>query len=320
VHSFPTTLPGFGCTDDQAFGPCSGLICHSQELFHGFTHSQGDFDDFDDPEEHAFVNDFICHSGKARPMNAKPKGKKKKQHVPQHVSDAHIKRVISTLAETKSIQFTSSENVFGYNAAAQGLCSIQLTPTSGMLNITQGTGEGDRIGNKVRVKKVKLNYVLVTAPIDATYNVTPKPQDVRMMITYNKQSKVLSPPAGQFFDAGDSSNAPTSNLLDMVAAINTEYVGCPKEWRHKVGCQTSPHPNTLDNNDYKLNEIRSLDITKFYPKTLTWNDTSSVIMEQSKWLTFLLAPADGSAIDTSGTSTFKPLFFYWCINLEFQDY
>jgi len=189
-----------------------------------------------------------------------------------------------------------------------------------MLNIAQGLGEADRIGNQVRVKKVTLSYVLVSNSLDATYNVTPKPQDLRMFIAWNKQSKVLSPPAGNFFDAGDSSTAPSSTLLDMVSFINKEYIGVSKDWRRKLGCQSYPHPNVLDNNDYKLNVIETMDLTSSYPKTLTWNDTSTVIMEQSKWLCFLIAPADGSAVDTSGNSTFKPLLFYYSINLEFQDF
>jgi hypothetical protein len=246
--------------------------------------------------------------------------KSKKNSRPPVSLDRHIRNVVSGMAETKRIQFSQIANVYGYNAAAQGLCCFQLTPTSGMLDITQGTGEGQRVGDRVRVVKATLNMVLVANPLDATYNTSGHPQDVRMMILYNKQSKVLSPPAGSLFDNGNASAAPTSNLLDMVNFINTEYVGVQKDVHFKIGAQTFPHPNQIDNNDYKLNVIRSFDITKQYPKELTWNDTSTVIMEQSKWLTFLVAPADGSAIDTSGTTTFKPLSIAYSINLDFQDF
>lgn len=232
-----------------------------------------------------------------------------------------IKKTVIAMAEAKKIQFSQTANVFGYNAAAQGFCSFQLTPVNaGSLNIVQGTGEADRIGDKVRVKKVTLSYVLQAGPLDASFNTVPAPQDVRMIVCYNKQSKVLSPPAGNFFDAGDSSAAPTSNMLDMVNFVNSEYIQVHGDWRHKVGVQTFPHPNTKDNNDYKLNAMKTIDITKWYPKTLTWNDTSGVIMEQSKWLQILVAPADGSAVDTVGLTTFKPLLISYAINLEFTDF
>lgn len=268
----------------------------------------------------SYYNGNVFHGPAKRVRFQKQTGKPRRYKSGKGAFNRAVKSAMVQMAEKKHIQYAVQTNVFGYNAAAQGLLQLQLTPTAASLNIAQGLGEADRIGDKVRVKKVTLKYVISAGPLDATYNAVPAPQDVRCLITWNKQSKVLSPPAANFFDAGDSSAAPTSNMLDMIQSPNSEYVGVHADWTHKVGVQTYPHPNTTDNNDYKLNVIKSLDITKFYPKVLTWNDTATVIMEQSKWLTLLVAPANLSAIDTSGTTTFKPLFMNYVIDLSFTDF
>lgn len=266
-----------------------------------------------------FNGKFIpLHKRKAHNAGVRKRNAARRARKPAMTFAKKVKSVIKKMAEHKTIQYSTQANIFGYNAAGQGLLQFQLTPVSGMLNITQGTGQADRIGNQVRVVKATLKYVLSAAPIDATYNVTAVPQDVRFMITSNRQSRVLSPAVSTFFQNGDSSAAPTSNMQDMIQFVNKDMTTVHKDWRHKVGANNYTATSS-DNNDYRLNVMKTVDLTKYYPKVLTWNDTSTTISEQSKWLTILMAPANLSVIDTTGTATFKTAFINYIISLTFED-
>lgn len=185
--------------------------------------------------------------------------------------------------------------------------------------IAQGTGQGDRVGNKIRVKKAWVNLALTTNPVDSIYNPNPIPYNVRLVFASNRQSKVLAPPLANFFQAADSSTAPTGNIYDVISDINRDFVVVKKDVHVKLASQDFASGYVPTNNDYHLNYLKTFDITSMIPKVIEYNDSNNTPMTQSTWLTILMGSALGGNYD-SGNTTFKPANIYMEINLEYVDF
>lgn len=239
---------------------------------------------------------------------------------------AKVKKVLFKAAEHKNVTYQSSTTLGNY-AGGASLTQFRLTPSSGQMNIQQGVGQGDRIGNKVKVVKATLSYVIVPLPFDVTSNPQPVPYEVRLMIGKNKTDELQAPSLTNIFQFGDSSGAPTGNLLDMIAPFNKDVCSVQKVISHKVGYQqygggagNSSYPTNVQsaqywsNNDFKMNVKKVVDITKFFPASLQWNDATSTPTWDSVWLTAFLSAADGGVSTSS-----QPCGMTYVINVVYVD-
>lgn len=196
----------------------------------------------------------------------------------------YVKTAMSKQIEDKRTYYNGGSplNITSYVNTASSLGGYPLTPFANNMQILQGTGQADRIGNVIRTKKLILNYVLYPAIYDATTNPYPVPQMVKIWIGYFKGNPNAIPTDySRFFQTGNTAAAPTSNLDDMMKPINTDAWVIKKSFIHKIGLASNTGSGGvitygyMANNDYNLNAINKVDLTSCCVKTLKYNDSIS---------------------------------------------
>lgn len=211
----------------------------------------------------------------------KPLRKKapKKPTVSESVK-SYVNKVVHSNIEDKCVQINGGYS-FGNVLESTDMNAYPMCPLSAYWSITQGVGQGGRIGNVIKTRKVYLNYVLRPLIYDATTNPFPQPQEVQLMLGYVRNTPSFAPVAGdiqQLFQAGSSVTAPVGSLRDLISVINTDYWVIKKKWTHKIGYASSTGTGSnannqyFANNDFRLNVVKRLDITKFIPATHMFND------------------------------------------------
>jgi hypothetical protein len=221
--------------------------------------------------------------------------------------------------EKKCKSISSSSYVLGYGGGS--VLNIQLTPNTGYLAISQGTGQGDRIGNRIRPTKAMFRGMLYPKAYDATYNAAMVPYDVRLTVLKNKVNPVgTSPDTSTLFQSGDTVAAPTGGLSDMMSPFNLDANIAFTSRRCKVG--TAGYTGTgafaagqyYQNNDYKLNQAIEIDLLPYIPTTIDYLDTSTTPSSYSLYLNVLIAAANGAI-----SSELRPLQMDWTIIYEYVD-
>ena len=232
-----------------------------------------------------------------------------------------IKRIIHSQIENKiAIKQEILKTVTSYVNNTSLLC-LPMIPYN---EIVQGLGQSDRIGDTIKTQKCYFNFALRPAPYDATYNFIPLPQSVIIMFGKVKNAKPQKPISTDFsklFQYGNTSQSPQNRLLDNVLPINKDYFTVYKKLVIKIGNSTvngtgaNLAASYYANNEYKLNCSMRLDITKFMPKTVKFNDTTAQPTNDGLWMWAWCNNADGTA------NTFDPIpiLMDYCIEYIYED-
>lgn len=231
-----------------------------------------------------------------------------------------VNRMIHKNIENKIEQFSSQNNIISSYAYNTSLFVLSCIPYN---QILQGLGQGDRIGNTIRPRSVYFNYVLHPIPYAAVGNPSPVPQDVMIFFGKVKNSRAQQPISTDFaklWQAGDSSRGPFSTTLDMIQDVNKDWFTVYKIMRHKVGTANtqgtggSATAQYYANNDYKFNVVRRLNITKYVPKVIKFNDTTAQNTNDGLWMWAMCVNADGTT-----NSTYTPLYMDVTLNFSYED-
>ena len=258
------------------------------------------------------------------------KHSKKTQKVSATVK-RYVKRAIHSTLENKRFTIETADTLAASSNATnfQAGNIWQLTPssaTNSWYTIAQGTGEGSRVGNEINLRSAHFRYVMYPLAYNVTSNPTPKPLDV-MLFIFSVKRGVLSNTVldawnifnTNIFANGSSSNGTTNNLFDAVSVFNSDVVTLHHRRIIKLGANS----NILQtggsagfaNNDYKYNAMGTINISKYLPKKITFNDSDS--NSTSKQVFLIISPmnADGTTI----ASTAFPLAVYSGLDLKYED-
>ena len=199
-----------------------------------------------------------------------------------------------------------------------------MTPYTGYLTISQGIRQSDRIGNEIKVRKVMLRYILRPTPYDISSNPAPVPTHVEMYLGRTRIASGDQPIAADFnflFQNGASSLAPVGSINDLVSETNKDYFTIKKRWSHKLGFASNtgtggvPQAGYYSNNDFKMNVIKKLNITKYYPKTLKFNDTTNVVQGPGLFLWYQAVHAGGAI---NGSTVLPANITFW-LDIQYED-
>lgn len=146
-------------------------------------------------------------------------------------------------------------------------------------NIAQGVGQANRIGNKIRLKKLVLRgQISVNAE-----NLTAAASDacnVKMwIVSFKERPNDSNLPYAEavtsstFFQNGNSSLGMQGEPIDHFLAVNDDQVRLYKTRMYKIG--TSLAPGSAGNNDYMLTRSFRIDLLPYMNKRLVYQDTSS---------------------------------------------
>lgn len=237
-----------------------------------------------------------------------------------------MQRQIDKQAERKVAAYQGTVTIGGFNSTNfNANQSRNLTPTtSNAISIAQGTGQGDRIGNKISVKKATLKMTSWVLPYNAISNQVPTPFVMDVHIYTPKLA--LGPPSqstlGNYFQFGDTSVAPTGNVVDLNYDANGDAYTEYKRVNFKLGYAAFvANPGGLgpngyySNNDSEMFDVRSIDLTPYFPKTIDWSDTTAAPYSKSVCMWLQCVAQDGT---TNNSGTFSAQANYQVI-LEYTD-
>ena len=238
----------------------------------------------------------------------------------------YVKSTIHANIENKIENFTEDFSFSSINA--NGILWVApLLPTSSSvagIQIPQTVGQGGRTGNQVRTRKLIFRYVLTPQAYDATFVPQPQPCMVRMYFGYIRGCRTIAPDATQlsnFFQAGSSTEPFGGNLTDMIRPYNRDlfHVCCMRT--HKIGnavifaATANPAADQqFSNNDYALNAMGSIDLTKYVPKTLKFNDATNT-PDTGLFVWFNSVYADGNLTVDNAAQT----RCFYSIDYEYED-
>lgn len=186
-----------------------------------------------------------------------------------------------------------------------------VSPSSaGVINVASGTGNGQRIGNKITTKR--LIHVLTLTPAAqaiGSVNPTPLPYYIRVYWVKRKGNTINAPGTAQltttatanFFEigAGLGTAGFTGDLIDMGKFVNKDDYVYLTHRDYKLGPaintqQASTTFSNYANNDFKFTIVDRVDLTKYCPKTILYDD-DDVSTQPTIYCICQIVPADGSA-------------------------
>jgi len=236
-----------------------------------------------------------------------------------------VKRVVRNMAESKQVCLPFSMFPLSLRDTSQALTDnvIALGPTSSTqqsLQVSQGTSNSTRIGNRVTTRKVLLKYQMTPAPYDATFNYTPRPVFVRLWFVkskINSTSNLLpsqivgAPPApARLFEQSNTTTGLQGTLGDLQRKVSSDsftYMGVRTfklGFSNYGGTEGASSASLVAanqmfaNNDFKLSYFGTIDCTKWHSKTVKWNDAGEVTTSWLFCIVQVLA-ADGATLGLS---------------------
>lgn len=239
------------------------------------------------------------------------------------------------MAEVKTEQHT----VFDYPIKAINdvqfyLNCYPLSPNGFGVSLSQGTGQSDRIGNKVNTKRVMLRAFLTPAPYDVTINPIPQPIVVTMWIFRTKDRPNVCPNSSavgalyttEFFENNNSQQGFQGTLADLMFTTNRTKITLLKKKEFKLGfseywgtndAPLDPVKNAFQlfaNNDFKMCHRIKMDVTKYVKKSFTYNDTSTTPSEAGTWLLWTWHCGSGELSDA-----YRPAAVSQYLDYSFTD-
>lgn len=233
------------------------------------------------------------------------------------------------VTKTREIKHAFKNQIFdfgSYNAPndtfTQTWKVISLAIDGGGLGIPQGVGDGQRIGQDIRIKKVMLRANFLPVPVTGE-NVIPRPQIVKVYFGYSKPQLGISrgelPSAAlDFFKVGASNAAPQGDVRDLNKTINNDLYTIVKKSRNiKIGnsryFQSQLPDQDFNNNDFDLFRTYNVDLTKFYHKVQKFNETDTGSSNRGLYMYV-------TCVDANGTqSSYLPMQMSYELCISYSD-
>lgn len=214
--------------------------------------------------------------------------------------------------ELGSIRTATTVNMGCANATTFTTQIRCLTPNQAAQNgieINQGTGEGDRRGNEIKVRRGLFKMLITPLPYNATTNTNPMPFIFKYWVISIRQgfaSNTVTNVQGMqndFFDAGNAAAGMTYTTADFINPINDDKYIVHKSGERKVFWQEyigTGGPGAVagngTSNDFKAFARVTVDYTKYIPRRIRYVDGSVAPSSKCVWLVFACYRFDGTVL------------------------
>lgn len=191
-----------------------------------------------------------------------------------------INKAISRQAETKVVVFSGAQIPVNCNAAIP-VGNINPMP----ILMAQGPAYGQRIGNKITIRKILLRgYATVATNASSPYPVSSLAQfNLRMFMGFVKSTPTSLPTAADMatlLRSGGSGSPFGNDLLSLMKPVNKDWWNIKRQKQFKIGLSSGNGATSVfqgwQNNDYRASQRFSMDVTKCYPKVIRYLDNVSV--------------------------------------------
>lgn len=256
-----------------------------------------------------------------RTVSAESGVKRVRKNPKPNLSVSNVRRLVAkeilNKAE-KKVFIQTNINVGVQTANGSSPTSVYLTP-----NTSQGTGDQQRIGNRIRVTNGQITGFVNLLPYNAVTNSSAPPIWVKMWLcSYIRQntSTVGSTDATtSFFQASGGTNGFNGSMQDLVAPVNQDSWKLYETRTIKLGVANTNATQPASTGAWLDSSSMSVQFQFAIPAEhctqLSYNDTASTIAtNKNLWLFVQAVPADGS-----GGGGQAPVEFHITNFQEFTD-
>lgn len=195
-------------------------------------------------------------------------------------------------------------------------------PIGSCIDILQGTGQSSRIGNVLRTKRAILKGVIYPNPVSAS-NPSPKCVEVVMWIFKMKQINTgglimdaETMANSRFFQDNNGATGLTGDLINIIQSPNQDTVTILHKRTFKVGYSSGSLSGNLANNDFKYNQKFSINVTKYLPKVVKYDDNDTDPSIKHTYCLMVPFYADGTV---NAEQQFNPATCQWELNYVYED-
>lgn len=222
---------------------------------------------------------------KKRSYKPRPKMAKKKYTV-----RSLVRREIKRMAEDKLIQTDLGPyNMYQYIDAAT---TYNLLPT-----ISQGTGQANRIGNKIRVTKAVLRMALTIFNQSVTYGPTYVDVYIHKYRNWSALQGTLPPSSmNDFLQVGNSSTSYSGVMTDWLRPVNSDQFQLV--FKKRIYLYNPLNSTSVSGSTSSINPSRTLVIplTKHLKKLVMYDDTQNLPTNDQLWLSVGCTQMDGNSL------------------------
>lgn len=276
------------------------------------------------------ASDYIIVPRKKSKVVKKRPAKKTFMAKPKRSLGFAVRKELDRLMESKTTSFIWTQNLGNglanyANLAAFNIANmIPLFPLATYWTISQGVGQGERVGNSIRSHKLIYTGVLAPNAYDATYNAIPQPQEVLFMVLRRKDLGDGQPTSlTGLYQVGNSQTNPTGAMIDVLRDINEDLYQVAYRRIFKVGPaanNASGNSNTyqrFENSDFKYNCKFRMDLTKYIDKIVKFNDASTSQVGARCYYWAVWMPVNAAC--TAGSATDRPVQLTSQLQYFFKD-
>lgn len=257
-----------------------------------------------------------------------------------------VKRVINRAAETKVVNYYGGgRNVLNTKSANWDGTVLNLLPqasgtTGVMYTIAQGDLQSDRNGNQVQPTSLHISGVVRANQLyNESTNYNPCPLRVCLWVVKLKShltddiANLENVLYNTFFENGSTSVGMDGTNMDLVRIPNKSQVTVMYKRVFKVGMgnytsafgtgSANNVSQQFNNNDFSMTHMFKINLTKYLPKRLVFNDGTNVPTNVRKvWLFFTAHRADNTIPVTNfGVETGPiPAYVDLQAQLSYKDY
>jgi len=271
----------------------------------------------------------IYKKGKKRGPGRPKKGYTKtgkKMGRPKSVSSIKkiVKKEISRNVENKTQNyFNTLANIYPSNSASFIGSVIPVSPYTGYLATVQGTGQGARIGNAIKLKSLSLRGTLFPLPYNATTNPTPTPSKVIFWFFYDRANPTAIPDitTANFLQQGNSSVPLQNSISDAWCPVNNDRYRLLTKRVYKLGFANAGGTGTqasyqsFANNDFKYNIDFKINLLKHVVKSIKYNDNTSAPTNRGLYWMFTIVAANGG----NYAASYVPAAMEYSLNMQYED-
>lgn len=213
-----------------------------------------------------------------------------------------IKKVVSRQLETKQNQFTSPATFIGRSISSATF--QDLLPT-----ITQGTGESNRIGNRIKPVRLTVKIALNAANMADVYiNPSPTYFDIYVVKLKNHQQRDGKPTAldaTSMFNDDNLSTGYGGFILDGLRPINDSVFNLLVKKRITLSNFRSTNTFSAATAQYNPNRTITFNLTKHLKNTHIFDDAIDLRENDNMWIAIASTQTDGQDINTSQSGTYQ---------------
>lgn len=185
----------------------------------------------------------------------------------------YIKQTLARNEETK-ISPPSSISQFDFTSynVETGAAGETLNLCDCLNLISQGTGQSNRIGNQIILKKLMVKFLF--SPLSDNISIDGAINKTIKLIFFRVKKQMGAPTNaqwGQLFQNGNTNIPPSNQYLDIMMPFNKDLFEIKKTFTFKL--------NAIDNaeiqpqlNGHSFIKTISVDISRYLPKKIIYND------------------------------------------------